>query len=90
MHPLFQKIIDIFLPPRCLKCGKILGDTNGLCPECFNQINFITRPYCQRCGLPLPEHGHKKDMLCGHCAADSKSPFRMNRAAVCMMNIPNR
>lgn len=25
MHPVFQKIIDLLLPPRCLKCGKILG-----------------------------------------------------------------
>ena len=82
MHPLFQKIIDIFLPPRCLKCGKILGDTNGLCPECFSQIKFIAKPYCPRCGLPLPEQSAKSATLCGQCLSDHKSPFRMSRSAV--------
>lgn len=82
MHPFFQKIIDILLPPRCLKCGKILSDTNGLCPDCFNQITFIAKPYCSRCGLPLPEHFNNKEMLCGNCASNQTSPFRMSRSAV--------
>ena len=50
MHPVFQKIIDLLLPPRCLKCGKILGTGGGLCPDCFNEITFIAKPYCSRCG----------------------------------------
>lgn len=54
MHPVFQKIIDLLLPPRCLKCGKILGTGGGLCPDCFNEITFIAKPYCSRCGNPLP------------------------------------
>ena len=49
MHPVFQKIIDLLLPPRCLKCGKILGTGGGLCPDCFNEITFIAKPYCSRC-----------------------------------------
>lgn len=44
MHPVFQKIIDLLLPPRCLKCGKILGTGGGLCPDCFNEITFIAAP----------------------------------------------
>ena len=43
MHPVFQKIIDLLLPPRCLKCGKILGTGGGLCPDCFNEITFIAK-----------------------------------------------
>lgn len=57
MHPVFQKIIDLLLPPRCLKCGKILGTGGGLCPDCFNEITFIAKPYCSRCGNPLPAPG---------------------------------
>ena len=53
MHPVFQKIIDLLLPPRCLKCGKILGTGGGLCPDCFNEITFIAKPYCSRCGNAL-------------------------------------
>jgi len=84
MHPAVQRIIDVFLPPRCLKCGKILGDVNGLCPECFNRISFISKPYCRRCGLPLPpKQSERQELLCGNCLTDHKSPFRMSRAAVC-------
>lgn len=41
MHPVFQKIIDLLLPPRCLKCGKILGTGGGLCPDCFNETLLL-------------------------------------------------
>lgn len=82
MHPVFQKIIDLLLPPRCLKCGKILGTGGGLCPDCFNEITFIAKPYCSRCGNPLPAQARGREMLCGHCLADSRSPFRLSRSAV--------
>lgn len=82
MHPFFQKVIDILLPPRCLKCGKILGDANGLCPECFNEITFIGKPYCHCCGIPLPNQIGHGQMLCGNCLSISKPLFRMCRSAV--------
>ena len=82
MNAFLQKIIDLLLPPRCLLCGKIMVDRNGLCPECFNTINFISAPYCAKCGQPLPPENAKPGMLCPHCLADNRSPFRMNRAVV--------
>lgn len=82
MNAFLQKIIDLLLPPRCLKCGKILSDTNGLCPECFNEVNFITAPYCHKCGNPLPQETAKPAMLCPRCLADQRSPFRMLRSTV--------
>lgn len=83
MYVFFQKIIDILLPPRCLKCGKILGDSNGLCPECFNEITFIAKPYCARCGIPLQNETYGKQMLCGNCLGERKPLFRLSRSAVC-------
>lgn len=51
-------------------------------PDCFNEITFIAKPYCSRCGNPLPAQARGREMLCGHCLADSRSPFRLSRSAV--------
>lgn len=76
MHPVFQKIIDLLLPPRCLKCGKILGTGGGLCPDCFNEITFIAKPYCSRCGNPLPAQAGD-----GKCSAGIVWPIPVRRFA---------
>ncbi len=81
MNVIFQKIIDTLLPPRCLKCGKILGDANGLCADCFNEITFISKPYCEHCGLPLASE-NTIGKFCGNCLRNPKSVFRMCRSAV--------
>ena len=80
MLTLFQKIIDIILPPRCLLCGKILSDRNGLCETCFEKIRFIGTPCCRKCGQPL-QSGKSVD-YCPLCVSDNKNPFRMQRSRV--------
>ena len=76
MIELINRILKIFLPPRCIKCGAILSDDDGLCPECFNQLNFITAPYCYKCGHPFEEVVNKKSqkLLCGRCSKKQKTP----------------
>lgn len=41
-------------PPRCLACGGLVEQDNGLCAECFAQTPFITGLVCDLCGVPLP------------------------------------
>lgn len=82
MLGLFQKIIDTVLPPRCIECGKILNGKIGLCPECFNRINFISRPYCSKCGTPFENAKNSGNLLCGKCIKEKRTPFRMNRSAM--------
>lgn len=79
---LLKNIINAFLPPRCIKCGKILAEEDGLCPDCFNEINFISAPYCQKCGHPFESAPSTKKMLCGSCMKKLKTPFRLSRSAV--------
>lgn len=79
---IWEQFLNCILPPRCLKCGCILSDNRGLCPRCIQEINFITAPYCQKCGHPLetlPENGGK--MLCGSCLSKKRTPFRLSRSA---------
>lgn len=82
MNGFLSQIIKIFLPPRCIKCGAVLSDDDGLCPECFNQLNFITAPYCHRCGHPFEEATGSKKLICANCAKKHKTPFRFNRSAL--------
>jgi ComF family protein len=76
----FKIFIDTLLPPRCLLCGKVIHHDDSLCSECFKNITFITHPYCQYCGSPLPEDIFN-EACCVHCLK-KKPPFRMCRSAV--------
>lgn len=79
---ILSNIINTFLPPRCIKCGCILSHDGGLCPECFNQINFISSPYCSKCGNPFVSGNVSKNLLCPACLKNHKTPFRLSRSAV--------
>ena len=82
MNGLLSQIIKIFLPPRCIKCGAVLSDDDGLCPQCFNELNFITAPYCYKCGHPFEDAVSSKKLICANCAKKHKTPFRLNRSAL--------
>ncbi|MBR3501275.1 MAG: ComF family protein [Alphaproteobacteria bacterium] len=76
--------INILLPPRCIKCGKILSERNGLCPECYAKIEFISEPYCYCCGHPFADSTGVKfatKQICGNCAKEKKHVFIMQRSA---------
>lgn len=80
---ILKDIINFLLPPRCINCGKILADEDGLCANCFNEITFISAPYCKRCGLPFPDGiGINKNLLCPMCVKDAKKLFRYSRSAI--------
>lgn len=81
---MWQRILNLLLPPRCIKCGKILSEKNGLCPECFNQINFISAPYCHRCGRPFVKEADLKfaaKQYCGTCLQKKRFLFDIQRTA---------
>jgi predicted amidophosphoribosyltransferase len=44
--------LDIALPPLCAVCRSPV-DGSGLCPGCWSKLSFITRPYCERLGIPF-------------------------------------
>ena len=81
---ILRLFINLLLPPRCIKCGKILSEHNGLCPECYNKITFISEPYCYLCGHPFTDSTNikfAKKQICGNCAKDKKHLFTMQRSA---------
>ncbi|OIQ94791.1 adenine phosphoribosyltransferase [mine drainage metagenome] len=50
-------VLDLLLPPRCLKCGAVVAVAGALCPACWDGLRFIAQPLCDGCGLPLPLAG---------------------------------
>ena len=55
------------LPPSCLACDAPVGVAGTLCPACWTRVSFITRPYCECCGLPF-EIETAAGAICGACA----------------------
>ena len=63
---LIRRLIDFILPPVCPMCNNPVDEPHMLCADCFKQLNFITKPYCQKCGHPF-EFDIKGDMICASC-----------------------
>jgi predicted amidophosphoribosyltransferase len=44
--------LDLALPRLCAACRAPV-EGQGLCPTCWSKLSFITRPYCERLGIPF-------------------------------------
>lgn len=71
--------MDTVFPPRCYACDGMTGGQHGLCADCWEGVNFISAPFCARCGMPFP-HGMGSDVAeCMPCLTLSP-PFAKARA----------
>lgn len=73
-------VLDLLLPPQCLKCGAAVSHAQGLCPACWRAITFLGAPCCACCGMPF-SYDQGEDALCGPCAQALPS-FARARAAM--------
>jgi ComF family protein len=48
-----RHVLDLGLPPMCPTCREPVADQGGLCARCWSKLSFITRPYCERLGIPF-------------------------------------
>jgi ComF family protein len=48
----FRGALDLALPTLCPAC-RLPVEGRGLCPACWSKLSFITRPYCERLGIPF-------------------------------------
>ena len=48
----FRATLDLALPQLCAACREPV-EGKGLCPACWSKLSFITRPYCERLGIPF-------------------------------------
>src|SRR5271156_1182308 len=52
MRALARAALDLALPTLCPACREPV-EGRGLCPACWSKLSFITRPYCERLGIPF-------------------------------------
>jgi ComF family protein len=79
--------LDAVLPPRCFKCGDILGGENGLCAPCWQKLAWLSPPCCVCCGQPFHfESGATS--LCGACL--QKRPVFARARAVFRYDVESR
>ena len=74
----FSWFIRLILPPVCPICEAVVDEPHMLCPACFGKLNFITKPYCNKCGRPF-EFDVKGDMTCAACLKNNP-PYHVARS----------
>jgi predicted amidophosphoribosyltransferase len=74
-----SRLLDIVLPPRCLKCGTAIDAVGAMCADCWPDVAFLAPPHCAACGLPF-EFDLGPEALCGACARE-RPVFARARAA---------
>jgi ComF family protein len=52
VRALLRAALDIALPRLCAVCREPV-EGEGLCASCWSKRSFITRPYCERLGIPF-------------------------------------
>jgi hypothetical protein len=52
LRTVLRATVDLALPPLCPACREPV-EGRGLCPACWSKLSFITRPYCERLGIPF-------------------------------------
>jgi len=73
--------IDLFYPPRCVLCDKILsGEEKHVCSECYNSLPLITGPHCIKCSRPIRTK-NSKNQLCGFCRIQPNKNIKITVAA---------
>lgn len=75
-----QTALRMVYPPRCLACGGLVEQDNGLCASCFTQTPFITGLVCDLCGIPLPGQSDEA-VHCDSCLSMAR-PWTRGRAAL--------
>ncbi|MBM3236975.1 ComF family protein [Candidatus Poribacteria bacterium] len=55
MHHWLESIITFIYPAQCRCCEQYMGvgKVHYICDDCWEQIEFISEPYCEICGKPV-------------------------------------
>lgn len=77
-----RALLDLILPPLCPLCRKIVSHKNAACSSCWQQLNFISTPFCSQCSLPFEtlDLENSSFQKCGACLHSPPS-FSNARAA---------
>lgn len=74
-----RSLLDVLLPPLCLKCRAPVSEPQSVCAPCWNGVRFLAPPWCAQCGLPFP-HALGEGVRCGACLARPRVFARLRSA----------
>ncbi len=66
---IMRPMLDFVLPERCPSCGEITPAGGSFCAECWQQLHFLSPPWCASCAVPLPFE-QPEEQLCASCLAN--------------------
>lgn len=64
---IFEYILSIFFPNRCIFCGELIAPFDDMCPSCKKNLPWISGEICHFCGFSKEDcdckkkHGHFYD-----------------------------
>lgn len=75
MNALLKSLIWFLYPAQCRHCGENLDPADGhyICKSCWDQVKYIDRPYCEKCGSPLDSASAlpEKVFSCANCPSEA-------------------
>lgn len=77
---LWNKTLNIILPPRCAGSGVVVDAPGMVSPAFWSQLSFIDNPFCETCGVPFG-FGSTVGTICAACI-DEEPEFTRARSAV--------
>lgn len=80
VRALGRRLLDVILPPHCLKCGTGVDEPGSLCATCWSEVAFLGPPACAACGLPF-EFAVGSGALCASCVRH-RPVYQRARAAL--------
>ena len=64
IQEMWEALLSLVYPPHCLACRVSLEDEpGGLCPACWERLELIEGPVCDRCGCP----SRAESPVCENC-----------------------
>ncbi len=75
---MIEPVINFLLPNSCISCNKILKTKSQICIDCFNKLNFISAPYCSKCGRPFVDGSASR--LCALCVQNKDKTINLSRS----------
>lgn len=76
---LWDRTLDVLLPPSCLSCGARVEQQGTLCFVCWNALHWLSAPLCSCCGFPF-DYDLGDQGLCGACTVRRPSYDRARAA----------
>ena len=62
---MIKYLLNLLFPNKCIICDSHASQ-NNICPECWGNCSFITKPYCAICSHPFA-YDDDNEAICGAC-----------------------